>query len=224
MPPTSSGSPMLCAQRCSLPTSGRTLRSTVKKGRIYVPQQDLVTFGVSEAQIARGEIDQNWQRLMAFEVQRARTLLNQGAPLARTLSGRIGLELRMVVQGGLRILERIDAVGGDVFSASPPAHRTRLDSHELASPYCTRCAALDLRDDARSSTASRKRYPAAPASITRFCSCRRSGAGQSPRFMPTAAKSMTWSMKSATRPPRRPLSPGGAAKSKSCFAGIRRTR
>ncbi|MBC8119305.1 MAG: squalene synthase HpnC [Burkholderiaceae bacterium] len=91
----------------------------IKKGRVYVPQQDLVTFGVSEAQMARGQIDQNWQRLMAFEVQRARTLLNQGAPLARTLSGRIGLELRLVVQGGLRILERIDAVGGDVFSRRP---------------------------------------------------------------------------------------------------------
>ena len=34
----------------------------MRKGRVYLPQQDLVTFGVSEAQIARGEIDQNWQR------------------------------------------------------------------------------------------------------------------------------------------------------------------
>lgn len=91
----------------------------MKKGRVYLPQQDLVTFGVSEAQIARGEINQNWQRLMAFEVRRARTLLQQGAPLARALSGRIGFELRMVVQGGLRILERIDAVSGDVFSHRP---------------------------------------------------------------------------------------------------------
>lgn len=91
----------------------------MKKGRVYLPQQDLVTFGVSEAQIARGEINQNWQRLITFEIQRTRTLLHRGAPLARALSGRIGFELRMVVQGGLRILERIDAVGGDVFSRRP---------------------------------------------------------------------------------------------------------
>ena len=97
----------------------------MRKGRVYVPQQDLVTFGVSEAQIARGEVNQNWQRLMAFEVQRTRTLMHQGAPLARALSGRIGFELRMVVQGGLRILERIDAVSGDIFS-----HRPKLGARD----------------------------------------------------------------------------------------------
>ncbi|HKO68746.1 MAG TPA: squalene synthase HpnC, partial [Burkholderiaceae bacterium] len=46
-------------------------------------------------------------------------LLQRGAPLARTLGGRIGIELRLVVQGGLRILERIDAVNGDVFLQRP---------------------------------------------------------------------------------------------------------
>ncbi|MGZ9058221.1 MAG: squalene synthase HpnC, partial [Burkholderiaceae bacterium] len=42
-----------------------------------------------------------------------------GAPLARALGGRVGFELRLVVQGGLRILERIDAVNGDVFTRRP---------------------------------------------------------------------------------------------------------
>jgi phytoene/squalene synthetase len=56
---------------------------------------------------------------MAFEVARARALLENGAPLAAALGGRIGLELRLVVQGGLRILERIDATGGDVFRRRP---------------------------------------------------------------------------------------------------------
>src|SRR5215203_2388921 len=91
----------------------------LNKGRVYLPQQDLVAYGVSEAQIARGETDQNWQRLMRFEVQRTRALLLEGAPLARALSGRIGLELRLVVLGGLRILERINAVQGDVFRHRP---------------------------------------------------------------------------------------------------------
>ncbi len=90
-----------------------------RKGRVYLPQHDLTTFGVSEAQIARGTVDQGWRSLMAFEVQRTRDLLQRGAPLARALGGRIGLELRLVVQGGLRILERIDAVNGDVFSRRP---------------------------------------------------------------------------------------------------------
>lgn len=90
-----------------------------RKGRIYLPQQDLVAYGVSEAQIARGSVDQNWRRLLAFEVARTRDLLQRGAPLSRSLGGRIGIELRLVVQGGLRILERIDGVGGDVFSHRP---------------------------------------------------------------------------------------------------------
>lgn len=90
-----------------------------RKDRVYLPQQDLAAFNVSEAQIARGGVDQNWQRLMRFEVERTRALLNRSAPLARALGGRIGIELRLVVQGGLRILERIDAVGGDVFLHRP---------------------------------------------------------------------------------------------------------
>ena len=90
-----------------------------RKGRVYLPQHDLLAFDVTEAQIARGGTDANWRRLMAFEVERTRALLQRGAPLARALGGRIGIELRLVVQGGLRILERIDAVAGDVFSHRP---------------------------------------------------------------------------------------------------------
>src|SRR5512139_1010222 len=89
------------------------------KGRVYLPQDDLARFDVAEAQIARRQADERWRALMAFEVARARALLQGGAPLATALGGRIGLELRLVVQGGLRILERIDATGGDVFRRRP---------------------------------------------------------------------------------------------------------
>lgn len=89
------------------------------KGRVYLPREDLARFAVDEAQIARRLADDRWRALMAFEVARARALLLRGAPLAPALGGRIGLELRLVVQGGLRILERIDAAGGDVFRQRP---------------------------------------------------------------------------------------------------------
>jgi phytoene synthase len=42
-----------------------------------------------------------------------------GAPLGRTLPGRIGLEIRATVQGGLRILDKIEAAGYDVFRRRP---------------------------------------------------------------------------------------------------------
>jgi len=90
-----------------------------KKGRVYLPQHDLQSFGVSEAQIAEGRADIQWQMLMQFQVKRAQRLLLQGAPLARTLGGRVGLELRLVIQGGLRILERIERVNGDIFTRRP---------------------------------------------------------------------------------------------------------
>ena len=65
----------------------------------------------------------HWQALLAFEVQRARAMMLDGAPLARALPGRIGWELRLVVLGGLRILERIEAVGYDVFRHRPTLGR-----------------------------------------------------------------------------------------------------
>jgi len=89
------------------------------KGRLYLPRDELARFGVSEAQIDAGRADEAWRRLIAFQVARTRSLLESGAPLAHALPGRIGWELRLVVQGGLRILERIDRAGGDVFRRRP---------------------------------------------------------------------------------------------------------
>ncbi|MDQ7989053.1 MAG: squalene synthase HpnC [Candidatus Dactylopiibacterium sp.] len=104
------------------------------KGRVYLPQDSLTRFGVSEAAIAAGRVDDAWRALMAFEVQRARAMMLAGAPLAKTLPGRVGWELRLVVQGGLRILERIEAVGYDVFRQRP--RLGRLDWLLLAGRAC----------------------------------------------------------------------------------------
>jgi squalene synthase HpnC len=90
-----------------------------QKQRIYLPQEDLLRFHVDEHQIAAQLVDANWRRLMAFEAERARTLMLAGAPLALRLRGRIGWELRLVVQGGLRALERIEQAGYDVFRQRP---------------------------------------------------------------------------------------------------------
>jgi phytoene/squalene synthetase len=79
----------------------------------------MARFAVSEEQIARGETGGRWREFMAFQVERARALMNEGAPLGRALRGRIGLELRMIVAGGLRILEKIEQTGGDVFNHRP---------------------------------------------------------------------------------------------------------
>jgi len=95
----------------------------IGKGRIYLPLEDLARFGVSEQQVAQGEADPAWRALMRFEVERARALMLEGAPLATRLPGRIGWELRLVVQGGLRILEAIERADYDVFRRRPQLKR-----------------------------------------------------------------------------------------------------
>jgi squalene synthase HpnC len=89
------------------------------KDRIYLPLDSLARFQVPPEQLDAALCDQHWRALMAFEVARARALILSGAPLALRLPGRIGWELRLVVQGGLRILERIEMAGYDVFRHRP---------------------------------------------------------------------------------------------------------
>ena len=95
----------------------------IEKGRIYLPQDDLARFGVSEADLVQGVAGPAWRALMRFEVERARALMLEGAPLATRLPGRIGWELRLVVQGGLRILEAIERADYDVFRRRPQLKR-----------------------------------------------------------------------------------------------------
>ena len=89
------------------------------KGRIYLPLDEMARHGVAEAHIAAQRCDPAWRSLMAFQVGRTRELMLSGAPLGRALPGRIGLEIRATVQGGLRILERIEKVDFDVFRQRP---------------------------------------------------------------------------------------------------------
>ena len=90
-----------------------------KKDRIYIPQEDLVRFNVSEEDIAHGNINDNFRALLKFECDRARAMMLSGAPLGRILKGRIGFELRMIIQGGLRILDKLEQNQYDVFSHRP---------------------------------------------------------------------------------------------------------
>ncbi|MDO8350046.1 MAG: squalene synthase HpnC [Gallionella sp.] len=87
--------------------------------RIYLPLDEMAQYGVSETQIAQGICDENWRRLMRFQIARTRNLMLQGAPLGSILTGRIGLEMRMIIAGGLRILDKIEAADYDIFRRRP---------------------------------------------------------------------------------------------------------
>lgn len=90
-----------------------------EKGRIYLPQEDMERYAVTPEHLAKGLTDQAFIQLMAFEVSRARELMEAGAALCRRLPGRFGWEIRFTVHGGLRILSKIRRVQGDVFHHRP---------------------------------------------------------------------------------------------------------
>ena len=89
------------------------------KNRVYLPQDEMRRYGVTEVHIAEQRCDDAWRGLIRLQIERARGMLLEGAPLGRTLPGRIGLEIRATVQGGLRILEKLELAGYDMFRQRP---------------------------------------------------------------------------------------------------------
>lgn len=84
------------------------------RGRHYLPADALARHGLTLADFAgpgKPEVQARCQALVAELCAQAQALMEQGAPLARRIPGRAGWELRLVVQGGLRILEKIAAAG-----------------------------------------------------------------------------------------------------------------
>jgi squalene synthase HpnC len=88
-------------------------------GRIYLPQDDMAKFGVTEQHIAEGRNNAEWRELMSFEVERAGAMMTRGAPLCSILCGRIGIEMRLIIAGGRRILRKLQAVNYDMFERRP---------------------------------------------------------------------------------------------------------
>jgi squalene synthase HpnC len=89
------------------------------KDRIYIPQEDLARFNITEDDLKRREVTAPFRELMRMEVTRARRLFIEGKPLCISVKGRMGLELRAVWLGGWRILDRIESNGFDVFTRRP---------------------------------------------------------------------------------------------------------
>jgi squalene synthase HpnC len=90
-----------------------------RKGRVYLAQDEMARFGVSEQQIAAGDAGGGWGTFMRHQIERARRMLEAGAPLGHVLKGRLGMELRMIVLGGERILKKLHDTDGDVFRHRP---------------------------------------------------------------------------------------------------------
>jgi len=88
-------------------------------GRVYLPQEDLGRFGVTEPGLARPAAGADVVRLMTFETDRAAALLDEGAPLVGTLHGAARLAIAGYVAGGRAAIKAIRQAGYDVLRTTP---------------------------------------------------------------------------------------------------------
>jgi squalene synthase HpnC len=89
------------------------------KGRIYLPVEDMERFGVTERHIAEGRVDDDFRKLLAYEVGQARALFEEGLKLVPKVDARLRKDLRLFSLGGMAILDAIEKAGYDVFRRRP---------------------------------------------------------------------------------------------------------
>jgi hydroxysqualene synthase len=91
----------------------------VARGRLYPPQTDCNAASVENDALMQGHDSPAARALIASLVGWTRGLMHEGAPLVHRIAGRGGWELRLVVQGGLRILDKIDALDHATLTTRP---------------------------------------------------------------------------------------------------------
>ena len=96
-----------------------------QKGRVYIPLEDLKAHNVSEDQIARREFDDNFRRLMAFQVERTRRIFRQGAQLLNHLEGHAKTDVALFTRGGMAVLDAIEKQDYDVLKRRPSLSRLK---------------------------------------------------------------------------------------------------
>jgi len=89
------------------------------KDRVYLPQDEMARFGYGEEDLCARRHTAAYAALLRFQVERTREFFARGRALPRLLGGRLALELRLIWQGGVRILERIEEGGYDTLNRRP---------------------------------------------------------------------------------------------------------
>ena len=95
------------------------LGQDIARGRFYLPRHDCEAHGVTHDDLLALHQTQNATNLIATHVELARATMLKGSALVRQIPGRAGWELRLVVQGGLRILDKIKAINFATLKARP---------------------------------------------------------------------------------------------------------
>ena len=96
-----------------------------QKDRVYIPQQDLRRFGLTDAVIADSTASDNFRALIKDEVTWTRELFAQGMPLIGLVDKELALDLDLFSRGGLEILSAIEKQKYDVLKSRPSLSKTR---------------------------------------------------------------------------------------------------
>ena len=96
-----------------------------RKGRIYIPLEDLVRFGVQEHEIAERHVSPAFRDLMRFEVERARDWFQRGRALIGTVDRELAIDIELFSRGGEEILNCIERQDYDVLRARPAISKAR---------------------------------------------------------------------------------------------------
>jgi squalene synthase HpnC len=91
----------------------------IARDRIYLPADDCERLGVTEDDLRRGKVTENFRVLMGEMIARTRDIFDAGRPLCDAVRGRLRWELKLTWLGGRRVLDRIEAAGYDVFARRP---------------------------------------------------------------------------------------------------------
>ena len=97
----------------------RDVPEDLRLGRVYLPQDELASFGVSEADLAAGRTGSEWRALMEHQAARADALLAEGLELLPLLDRRSRLGVRSFAGAYAGLLGQMRATGFDVFSTRP---------------------------------------------------------------------------------------------------------
>ena len=127
----------------------RDIKADLKQGRIYLPQEDLARFGVSERALASGVMTDAIRKLLAHECQRARQFYTAAAQAMPHAESRKLVAAEIMGAIYFEILQRIERRGYDVFTERirvPKLQRARIALQIWA---LSQLSAFDLTRSAR---------------------------------------------------------------------------
>ena len=96
-----------------------------KRGRIYIPLGDLKRFGYTEQMLSKGEYNARFRELMAFEVNRASKLFDEGWRLTGMVNGVLRKDLKLFTLGGRAVLDGIRRIDYDTLHKRPTVSHMR---------------------------------------------------------------------------------------------------